>query len=149
MKKSMVLIVVISLALGAGLGALGQWYFTVKLPQHKAMAFAQKRQDEMNKMIRTGSLTAVKANEITLKVEHSGDPSVETGGELTLKIDAGTAIHDGPNILNRQAPGPGQSPGISQNFDATQYLKPGMKVDILEGDGRAVAIHFVQGGIGK
>lgn len=107
--------------MGTFFGVFIHWLFVDHMPKVKMTELAGQRQEEMNKMVRSCKLTDVKPEELTITVEKSGDPSVETGKEITLKVDAGTTIQEGTNMLNQQG----------QVVDATKYLKPGMKVDVL------------------
>lgn len=133
-KRYLYFVLSVTFIAGIGLGVLGHWYFSEKLPHERAMTEAKKQQEEMNRMVRSGLVTAVKSNEITLKVETSGDTTVETGKKITLNVDEKTTLQEGMNLLNR--PGQGSAP------DVTRLIKPGMHVDVLDRDGRAVAIHW-------
>lgn len=138
-KKVLAAVAVFSVLAGISLGVLGHWLFTEKLPRDRAMAVAKKQQEEMNRMMRSGEVTDVKPDGITLKVNRSGDPAVEVGTELTLRVDAGTTVQEGMNMLKR--------PG--QEVDVTRYVKRGMKVDVLERDGRALVVHWELSGRGR
>lgn len=125
---------------GIGIGVLGHWYFSEELPRDRAMAEAKRQQEEMNRMVRSGIVTAVKPDEITIKVENSGDPAVEAGQEITLKVDVSTTLQEGMNVLN--------SPGQGELFDLNKIIKSGMRVDILDRNGRAIALHWENPGHG-
>lgn len=133
-KRSLYSLMAVIFIVGVGLGVLGYWFLADKLPQNRAIAEAKKQQEELNRMVRFGLITAVKPDEITIKVERSGDSAVQAGKEYTIKVDAGTAIQEGMSLINR--PGQGSAP------DMTKLIKAGMKVDVLEKNGRAVALHW-------
>lgn len=68
---------------------------------------------------------------MTVKVEKSGDPAI-VGQVITVQLDERTSYQEGMGFLNL----------MGEEIDATRYLKPGMKVDLLVKDGKAVAVHW-------
>ncbi|HHW44114.1 MAG TPA: hypothetical protein GXX25_09985 [Desulfotomaculum sp.] len=130
-KSVLAVIVIASLIVGAGLGAGGHWYLADHRPKVKMMEMAKKQQEQLNKMVRSGEVTDVKPDEITLKVQRSGDPQFE-GKAITVKTDRYTNVQEGMNFVSK----PGQA------TDLSRYLKPGMQVDLLVNGDKALAVHW-------
>ena len=130
MKKTVV-IIILSLVVGALLGACGHWYFTDYIQQVKLDKAAMAQQEKLNQMVRTGKVVNVKPNELTLKVEISGDKKLE-GKEITVKTNKDTSIQEDSNFLSE--------PGTA--FDLTSKLKKGMNVNLMVQGENAVAVYW-------
>ncbi|WP_109206267.1 hypothetical protein [Moorella sp. Hama-1] len=129
MRKS-ILAVIITGAFIAGVatGFGGGYYKYVAAPKKQAVAMAQKQQEEMNKMVRHGTLTAVEPDKLTLKVEKGGG---DIGQTLTLATNEYTSIQVGMGFMNK--------PG--EKADLTKWFKAGDTIDALVKDGQALALH--------
>ena len=121
------------LMVGVILGASGHWYFSDKLPEIQANQAAQKEQERLYSMVRSGKVLSVSQNELTLELTKKGKEDVK-GKELTEKvvITENTTVQEGMNILN----------GNGEQIDITQFVSPGMDVNVLAEDGKALALHF-------
>ncbi len=132
MQKS-IIVGIITFIIGIGIGASGHWYFTDHLPEARIEQAALDHQKEINQMYRAGKVLDVKPNEITIKVENSGDEA-EEGKEITVTTDADTSIQEGMEFLS--------TPG--QTYDLTTRLEEGMQVDLMVQDGKALAVHWAE-----
>ncbi|QGP94137.1 hypothetical protein MGLY_35620 (plasmid) [Neomoorella glycerini] len=130
-KGILTLIIVAAFVIGAITGAGGMYYGKIVLPMRKAEAMARQQREEFDRMIRRGEVTGVKPGELTVKVEKSGDPAI-VGRVITVQLDERTSYQEGMGFLNL----------MGEEIDATRYLKPGMKVDLLVKDGKALAVHW-------
>ncbi|SFR06945.1 hypothetical protein [Desulfoscipio geothermicus] len=130
MRKT-ILIAILTFIVGTFSGVCGHWYFTDYMPEVKLKKAATEHQEKLNQMVRSGKVLAVKPNELTIKVENSGDKEFE-GKEITIKIDSNTTIQEGMDILSK--------PGTA--FDLTSKLKKGMYVDLMVEEDKALAIHW-------
>ncbi len=132
MRKQIVAILIAgSLLIGIFLGAFGMYYVKFIAPYKKVQAIVQKQQKELERSVRSGEVLDVKPGEFTMRVESSGESSL-IGKELVVKVDDQTTFQAGMNLLNK----PGEA------VDMSEYLKPGQKVDVMERDGLAAAVHW-------
>ncbi|MFZ5642549.1 MAG: hypothetical protein ACOY46_03020 [Bacillota bacterium] len=132
-NKAAAIIVLLGILPGVLIGVVGHWYFADHLPKVRMMETIREQQSRLNKMVRSGIIKEVKANEIIMTVEQSGDPEVQLQSDLSLTVDNMTTLQEGNNVLSK----PGQSE------DLTLYIKAGMHVDVLARDGKAIAIHWL------
>lgn len=142
-KRLLILFFSLFFVAGVGMGGVGHWFFKDKLPRDRAMAAAKTQQEQMNKMVRSGSLINVSKDEILVKVENSGDPDL-VGKEIAFKMDPSTTIQHGSEMLSPNQKG--------EKVDIEKYIAPGKQVDVLardlDGQDRnkvqgAVAIHWM------
>jgi len=132
MRKPIVAVLIAnSLLIGVAFGGFGMYYVKFIAPHNKVQAIVQKQQKELEKSVRSGEVLNVKPEELTMKVESSGESSL-IGKELVVKVDDQTTFQAGMNLLNK----PGEA------VDMTKHLKPGQKVDVMERDGLAAAVHW-------
>jgi hypothetical protein len=127
-KGILALIVVAAFIAGAAAGFGGGYYKYVAAPKKQAVEMAKKQQEEMNKMVRHGTLTAVEPDKLTLKVEKGGG---DIGQTITLATNEYTSIQVGMGFVNK--------PG--EKADLTKWLKAGDTIDALVKDGQALALH--------
>lgn len=132
-KKHLLAVGVIAAFFGIFVGAVGHWYLAVKVPRDRAHALAKKQQEEMNRMVRSGEVISVGQDEIKVLVEKSGDPEL-VGKEVVFRIDSGTTIQQGTELLNPNQQG--------EKVDLAKYIVPGKKVNVLARDDRALAVHW-------
>ncbi|RJO62762.1 MAG: hypothetical protein C4542_02040 [Dehalococcoidia bacterium] len=130
-RTRIVLLIIAAAVIGACLGVLGHWYFTDIAPAKKTKIIAQKQMEQMKKMVRTGEVTDVTSDSVTLEVKKSGDDSL-IGQKLTFKIGKTTTVQAGMNVLNRP----------DEAIDLGRYVKAGMTVDVLAEGDRALAVHW-------
>jgi hypothetical protein len=114
--------------LGLGFGWLGARYTYTVLPEKKAREEAEKRQKELDKMVRRGKVVSVEPDALTIKVEKSGG---DVGKTVTLRTNEYTSIQVGMGFVNQ----PGQKADLTKHFKAGDY------VDVLVKDGQALALH--------
>lgn len=132
MRKSIAAIsIILTLLAGIGIGAGGMYYAKIVLPEKEAAQLAQKLQEEMIKMVRSGTVTAVSRGQLTMKVEKSGDSAVG-GKELTVNIDSSTMFQKGMDMLN--------NPG--EHVDVQKLIKTGMKVNVIENNRQALVVYW-------
>lgn len=124
-KGLLVLSLAGTILVSGGIGAFTDHYFSITRPQQVAMAAAKIQQEQMNKMVRSGSLINVSKDEILVKVENSGDPDL-VGKEITFKIDPSTTIQHGSEMLSPNQKG--------EKVDIEKYIAPGKQVDVLARD---------------
>ncbi|KYH30536.1 hypothetical protein [Neomoorella mulderi] len=127
-KGILALIVVAAFIAGAAAGFGGGYYKYVAAPRKQAVEMAKKQQEEMNKMVRHGTITAVEPDKLTLKVEKGGG---DIGQTITLATNEFTSIQVGMNFVDK--------PG--QKADLTKWFKAGDTIDALVKDGQALALH--------
>lgn len=127
-KGILALIVVTAFIAGAVAGFSGGYYKYVAAPRKQAVEMAKKQQEEMNKMVRHGTLTAVEPDKLTIKVEKGGG---DIGQTLTLATNEYTSIQVGMGFVNK--------PG--EKADLTKWFKAGDTIDALVKDGQALALH--------
>jgi len=130
-KPVVAAIVALTFIAGIVLGAGGMYYAKIVMPEKKVKMIAEKQQEELNRMVRSGEVVSVYPDQLTMKVENSGENTLE-GRELTIKIDERTKVQEGMRLLNK----------TGEVIDLTKRLKPGQKVDVMERDGRAVTVHW-------
>lgn len=116
------------LGLGFGSGWYGARYTYTVLPEKKAREEAEKRQKELDKMVRRGKVVSVEPDALTVKVEKGGG---DVGKTITLRTTEFTSIQVGMGFVNQ--------PG--QKADLTKWFKAGDYVDVLAKDGQALALH--------
>jgi len=68
MNKSKILLMLSCFILGISVGILSYWYFGFKAPADRARAVAKAQQEQMNKMVRSGSLINIARDEILVRV---------------------------------------------------------------------------------
>lgn len=130
-KKVMALLITVTFIIGAAAGAFIHHYYFITKPQNIAAAAAKKQQAELDQMLRHGVVQAVKPNQLTIKVTSAGDKDQE-GKPITVDINTNTYVQNGSHTISK----PGQA------VDLTQYLKAGMKVDVLVKDNIALAVNW-------
>lgn len=138
-KKLAVNLMVLTFCVGSFFGVFIHWLFVDHMPQVRMMEMAKKQQEEMNRMVRFGNVTAVKPTEITVSIERSGDPKVKRGSVVAYKTDNMTTLQEGSNPISKP----------EQSADLTQYIKPGMHVDVLDKGGMAIAVNWNAQGQGQ
>ncbi|MEW6226473.1 MAG: hypothetical protein AB1700_00030 [Bacillota bacterium] len=114
--------------LGFGSGWLGARYSYTVLPEKKVREEAEKRQKELDKMVRRGRIASVEPDVLTVKVEKGGG---DVGKTIALRTNEYTSVQIGMDFVNQ--------PG--RKLDLTQYFKAGDYVDALVKDGQALALH--------
>jgi hypothetical protein len=129
MKKIAVYLLVF--AVGVFLGGSGVYYAKIRAPEKKARDAAQKQMEQMQRMVRTGMVTDVAPDSVTLNIDKSGDESL-IGRKLTFKVDKMTTVQAGIDILNSPA----------EAVDLTKHLGPGITVDVLAEGEKALAVHW-------
>ncbi|GBF34102.1 hypothetical protein DCCM_3214 [Desulfocucumis palustris] len=129
-KATLALAVAAILVLGVLLGAGGMYYFDEIYPVQKTQRMIAKQKEKMDKMVRSGVITDVKPGEITLKVDQAGDNSIK-GKEITVKVDPETTLQEDSKIIDGH-----------NTVSLADTLKPGMKIDVMDNNGRALAIHW-------
>ncbi|KYH31564.1 hypothetical protein [Neomoorella mulderi] len=127
-KNILALIIAGAFIAGAAAGFGGGYYKYVAAPRKQAVEMAKKQQEEMNKMVRHGTITAVEPDKLTLKVEKGGG---DIGQTITLATNEFTSIQVGMNFVDK--------PG--QKADLTKWFKAGDTIDALVKDGQALALH--------
>ncbi|MGB9661690.1 MAG: hypothetical protein ACPL5F_06670 [Moorellaceae bacterium] len=127
-KNILALIIAGAFMTGAAAGFGGGYYKYVSAPRKQVMEMAKKQQEEMNKMVRHGTVTAVEPGKLTLKVEKGGG---DIGQTLTLATNEYTSIQVGMGFVNK--------PG--EKTDLTKWFKAGDTIDALVKDGQALALH--------
>ncbi|GEA16312.1 hypothetical protein E308F_25560 [Moorella sp. E308F] len=128
MRKGIVaLMVSAAFVAGAAAGFGGGYYKYVVEPQKQAVEMAKKQQEEMNRMVRRGTLTAVEPGKITLKVEDGGG---DIGQELTLSLSEDATLQVGMNFIDEDG-----------KAGVTKWFKPGDAVSVLAKDGEALALY--------
>lgn len=129
MRKSILtLIIAGAFIAGTAAGFGGGYYKYVAAPRKQAVEMAKKQQEEMNKMVRHGTVTAVEPDKLTLKVEKGGG---DIGQTITLATNEYTSIQVGMGFVNK--------PG--EKTDLTKWFKAGDTIDALVKDGQALALH--------
>ncbi|CEP67153.1 Uncharacterized [Moorella glycerini] len=127
-KGILALIIAGAFIFGAAAGLGGGYYKYVAAPRKQAVEMAKKQQEEMNKMVRHGTLTAVEPDKLTLKVEKGGG---DIGQVISLTTNEYTSIQVGMGFVNK--------PG--EKADLTKWFKAGDTIDALVKDGQALALH--------
>lgn len=132
MDHKKIAVIVSVLAIGVALGVLGYWYFTDKLPELRAYKMAQQEQERLNNMVRSGTVISVTENELTLKLVPTETGEQKKDEIQKIEVTDYTSIQEGMTFL--------KEPG--KKLDLTQYVQPGMLVNVLVEDGEALALHF-------
>ncbi|MCG9969613.1 hypothetical protein L9W92_16540 [Pelotomaculum terephthalicicum JT] len=125
MNKSKILLMLSCFILGIGVGIVSYWYFGFKAPADRARAVAKAQQEQMNRMVRSGSLINVTKDEILVRVENSGDPEL-VGKDILFRVNPDATIQQGSKILFPNPKG--------EKVDLETYISPGKKVKVMARD---------------
>lgn len=131
-KKIAIISIVIVFIAGAGLGVLGHWYITDKIPMDRAIKQSQEEQAKLNSMMRSGQVVNVTPQDITVQVGSSGNEAVKEGDIITLTVDQWTAIQENMDFIKISG----------QEMDITKIFRPGMGITAMAEDNRALTIYY-------
>jgi len=128
-KSLFVVSVIVPLIIGMVIGtyALGR-YIYVTAPQKAQQAAAKKHEEEMNKLVRRGTIISVAPEKLSMKVEKGGG---DIGKTMTYRTTEYTSIQVAMKFVN--------NPG--QKADLTKWFKVSDNVDVLVKDDRILALH--------
>lgn len=131
MSKKILLFLLIFI-LGGAAGYFTNQYFNVLRPQKLLVQEAKKQQQELEQMMISGKVVALKSNELTIDVITSGNPNLKNK-IITITTDHQTNIQKGTGLLENEA---------GKAVDLTKYLNTGTQVDALVMQDKALAVHW-------